>query len=171
VAITLEERYERAANSTDLRARAGREGDIEAIVAVAWNRSRVGAALMRLHSDWDGIAKRGGKLEQSFLQLKSLPEVRGNIVLWAQERRMDNPEAKVEAVLCWWLDRICKACNGTKWVQSRGRPNRPCNVCHGKGEAKIPCGDDGRDMLAYIGECTHRARASIQGRMRPRGAK
>lgn len=162
---TLDERYQSAANSKDLSTKAGREGDVDAIVAVAWNRSRVGAALMRLHSDWDGLAKRGGKLEQTFLQLKSLPEVRGNMLLWAQDRKMEDAAEKVAAILLWWLEPACKACNGTRWVVKAGQPNRTCHVCRGTGEAKIPHGTDGIAMLAYIGSCTHRARASIRGRL------
>jgi len=168
---TITERYQSAANSKDLTAKAGREGDVDAIVAVAWNRSRVGAALMRLHSDWDGLAKRGGKLEQTYLQLKALSEVRGNILLWARERRMEDAGNKVDAVLCWWLEPACQSCNGTKWIVKEHQPNRPCNVCRGTGEAKIPYGTDGIAMLAYIGSCMHRAQASIRGKMRPQGVK
>jgi hypothetical protein len=163
--MAITERFLSAANSRDLTAKAGREGDVDAIVSVAWNRSRVGAALLRLHSDWDGQAKRGGKLEQTFLSLKSLPEVRSNLLLWAQDQRMEDAAVTVAAVLCWWLDKTCKTCNGTQWVMLPNKPKKPCTGCHGTGEAKIPHGEEGRAMLAHIESCIHRARASIKGRL------
>lgn len=162
---TITERYQSAANSQDLRSKPGRDGDVEALVSVAWNRSRIGAALMRLHSDWDGLAKRGGRLEQTFLQLKALPEVRRNLMLWAHEHKMEDAADKIAAILCWWLEPACKECHGTQWVTLPNKPKKPCTGCHGTGEAKIPHGDEGRAMLAYIGSCMHRARASIKGRM------
>lgn len=165
----LTERYQRAANSKDLTTKAGREGDIDAIVAVAWNRSRTGAALLRLHSEWDGAAKRGQKLDQTFRQLKALPEVLTALAAWCTARA-PQPDAEVSrelsrAVLSWWLDNTCKVCEGTQWVTPKGMPRRPCPECRGSGHAPIPCGNDGREVLAYLEGCLHKAQASIKSRM------
>lgn len=161
------ERYVSGANSSDLSVRSeGRADDVEAIVAVAWNRSRIGAALLRLHSEWDGAARRGMKLEQAFRQLRSLGDVKTAMVTWAHQDRRAEPDELVDAVLAWWLDKTCKACNGTQWVTRPNRPKQPCTGCHGTGEAKIPHGDDGRAQLAYMESCLYRARASIRGMAR-----
>lgn len=159
------ERYVSGANSSDLTVRKdGRGDDIEAIVSVAWNRSRIGAALLRLHSEFDGAARRGLQLDQVFQQLKSLPDVRAAMLLWAKEQRKPEPGDLVAAVLAWWLDKTCKTCNGTQWVTRANRPKQPCTTCHGTGEARIPHGEAGRAQLAYMESCLYRARASIKGR-------
>lgn len=161
------ERYVSGANSSDLSVRSdGRADDVEAIVAVAWNRSRIGAALLRLSSEWDGAARRGLKLEQAFRQLRSLGDVRTAMLAWAHQDRRAQPEDLVAAVLAWWLDKTCKACSGTKWITRENKPKQPCGTCHGSGEARIPHGDDGRAQLAYMESCLYRARASIRGRVR-----
>jgi hypothetical protein len=173
MAVNLE-RYLSAGNSRDLTAKAGRHDDIDALVGVAWNRSRVGASLLRLHSDWDGSAKRGMKLEQSFLALKEMPHVLGALFLWAMEGAAQPPRREQiqdaqelsREVVIWWLDRICKTCKGTKWVTRAHKPMTPCTTCHGTGEAPIPQGQRGRAMVSYMESCLYRARASIKGRMR-----
>ncbi|RYF00882.1 MAG: hypothetical protein EOO32_05890 [Comamonadaceae bacterium] len=55
---TLEEAYASAANSSDLRCET-REGapraDTDLLIAAGWSQSRVGGALLRLHTEWDGV--------------------------------------------------------------------------------------------------------------------
>ena len=55
--LTITERYSSAINASNLRVEAGRNGQIDYIMAMAWSPSRVGSALMRLHSEWDGASK------------------------------------------------------------------------------------------------------------------
>jgi len=168
---TLDERYQSAVNSQDLTARSDGRSDVDSIVAVAWSRSHLGAALLRLHSQWDGAARRGLVPEQRFHQLKALPEVRKALLGWADARRGAEPEMEasedvVAAVLAWWLDKACKGCNGTGWVSRANRPPAPCTTCHGSKEARIPHGVHGRAAVAYMETCIYRARASIRGRLK-----
>lgn len=54
---TLEEAYASATHSSDLRCET-REGaprsDSDLLIAAGWSQSRVGGALLRLHTEWDG---------------------------------------------------------------------------------------------------------------------
>lgn len=53
----VEERYITAAVTSDLRVEADRAGAGDVMVAAGWNQSRVGMALLRLHSEWSACAK------------------------------------------------------------------------------------------------------------------
>ena len=54
---TIEESYTSATSSSDLRCET-RDGaprsDTDLLIAAGWSQSRVGAALLRLHTEWDG---------------------------------------------------------------------------------------------------------------------
>ncbi len=162
---SISERYMSGANAGDLTIHPRREGAVEAIVEVSWSRGRVGHALLRLHSQFDGAARRGLKPDQLFGQLKALPEVRSALLQWAMGERLMEGGETVDAVLAWWLDRRCTACKGTQWITAEGKQKRPCTSCHGTGEARIPRGNEGRGMVAYMENCLHRHRASVNGRM------
>lgn len=54
---SVEEAYTAASNSSSLRVMADRPGDGDFIIAAGWSPSRVGMALLRLHSEWDAAAK------------------------------------------------------------------------------------------------------------------
>lgn len=54
---TLEERYVGATHASNLRVQAERTGAADTLIAVAWSDKGLGASLMRLHSEWDGLAK------------------------------------------------------------------------------------------------------------------
>ena len=53
----VEEAYTAAGNSSDLRVEADLRGDADLIIAAGWSESRVGMALLRLHSEWDKAEK------------------------------------------------------------------------------------------------------------------
>ena len=53
----VEERYTSAANTNNLVVVADKGGPGDVIIAAGWSRSRLGAALLRLHSEWDGAQK------------------------------------------------------------------------------------------------------------------
>lgn len=53
----IEERYTSANNTSNLRVEAERPGDADLLIAAGWSRSRLGAALLRLHSEWDAAEK------------------------------------------------------------------------------------------------------------------
>jgi hypothetical protein len=56
---TIDERYTSASNTDDLtmdvQVQATQPADV--LIAAGWSRSRLGAALQRLHSEWDGAEK------------------------------------------------------------------------------------------------------------------
>lgn len=58
-APTTQERYATATQSGSLRVQADRHGDADYLIAAGWSKSRFGAALMRLHSEWDAAERRG----------------------------------------------------------------------------------------------------------------
>lgn len=167
----LTERYLSGANATDLTVTADREGAVDALASVAWSRGRVGWALLRLHSEWDGAARRGLKPEQAFGALKQLPAVRSALLGWAHARKPDRLEiltdgtALVDAFIAWFLSPTCPTCNGTMWVTRSNKPKQPCTECHGTGEARIPMGNEGRALEGYVRDCLYSHRASIRGRM------
>jgi hypothetical protein len=53
----IEERYETACNASSLKVEADKGGAADILIAGGWSDSRVGMALLRLHSEWDGAAK------------------------------------------------------------------------------------------------------------------
>lgn len=53
----VEERYTSASNTSDLSVHADCRGDSDVLIAMGWSSSRLGAALLRLHSEWDVAAK------------------------------------------------------------------------------------------------------------------
>lgn len=54
---TTEEAYASATTSSDLRVQAERRGDADILIAAGWSMSRVGSALLRLHSEYDSTAR------------------------------------------------------------------------------------------------------------------
>ena len=53
----VEEEYTSAGNTSDLRVQGDRRSDADALIAAGMNPSRVGMALLRLHSEWDKAEK------------------------------------------------------------------------------------------------------------------
>lgn len=53
----IEEAFTAASNSSDMRVEADHRGDADLIIAAGWSPSRVGMALLRLHSEWDKAEK------------------------------------------------------------------------------------------------------------------
>jgi hypothetical protein len=53
----IQEQYETAGNTSDLTVEADRRGAGDVMIAGGWSSSRVGMALLRLHSEWNAVAK------------------------------------------------------------------------------------------------------------------
>jgi len=53
----ITERYSSATHASSLVVTAERGGAGDMLIAAGWSKSRLGAALMRLHSEWDGTPK------------------------------------------------------------------------------------------------------------------
>lgn len=239
-----EERYTEATHATNLRVQAERGGSADMLIAAGWSvsASRVGAALIRLHSEWEGsekpkrrdksaienIAKtelpliaNGTKKEaytevvngkkvprtrlvsnmvldmkqanirahewymhalgERFQKLKTLPEVRLELVDWARREDMKDPEVRVSQVLSWWLDHRCPVCEGRAKEVIPGTPSlshRDCQACRGTGETRIPADynngnymRDSKKLLGYMHDCVKTAQSSIRSRLQPMKAK
>lgn len=57
--ITTEERYVSATHSSNLRCETGEDaplGDTAILIAAGWSPSRIGSAMLRLHSEYDGVS-------------------------------------------------------------------------------------------------------------------
>lgn len=237
-----EERYTQATHASNLRVQAERGGSADMLIAAGWSESRVGASLIRLHSEWEGLAKpsrRGrvaiesiakefpklqngmrkepycvmeaGKrvqktrmvpnmvpdmasahrrahewylhdLKLMFQQMKTLPEVRQQLALWARQRDIADADHRVAEILGWWLDHVCPVCDGLGKDKIPGTPSlshKDCKACHGTGETRIPAKfensgyqRESKMMLGYIHDCLKAATTSIRQQLpRMRQAK
>lgn len=215
-APTTQERYASATQSRSLRVEAGLQGDADYLIAAGWSKSRFGAALMRLHSEWDAAERRGcqiprqatrkqiaqlardiakskqskkvekehsdaarqrieagfvAELEETMRVLKMLPEVRLHLQLIAALDESHETESVCCAVLLHWLKPVCGACSGRKFQQSPRAgelSSIACRSCAGSGHGKVPGGEHGRKLLAYMEDCVSRARQGIRARLQGR---
>ncbi|SFB96401.1 hypothetical protein SAMN05216344_106112 [Polaromonas sp. OV174] len=75
---TTEEKYLSAIHSSNLRmeADAERRSNADVLVAAGWSASRVGMALLRLHSEWDAAAKPVRPTQQAIrLLAETMPRI------------------------------------------------------------------------------------------------
>jgi hypothetical protein len=153
---TVEERYVAANQSSNLRLETGEDaplGDAAVLIAAGWSASRIGAALMRLHTRID----RSG-----------LEQVHEQIMMQAQYWGIERPASVSAAVLSWWLRRVCGTCHGVRLEAIADTPSlssRPCKTCKGTGEAKLAYGHDGRRLADWLDNCKVHAAASIKKRL------
>lgn len=54
---TIEESYESATHATSLKVEADKRGSADVLIAAGWSDARLGMALMRLHSEYEGSAR------------------------------------------------------------------------------------------------------------------
>jgi hypothetical protein len=164
------EMYTSATHASNLRVEADRPGPADMIIAAGMSHSRLGAALLRLHSEYDGASKPPGKATQTdatllMVSLKSLPGVRDQLSIIAARLGMDADVAP--AVLHWSLDRTCHVCHGTKLeLANGGKTGRACKACRGSGESRLPHGEAGKKLLTCIDDALDAARFSIKRRLR-----
>lgn len=216
-APTTQERYAGATQSSSLRVEAEQHGDADYLIAAGWSKSRFGAALMRLHSEWDAAERRGcqiprqasrkqiaqlareiatadksnqvttkhsdaarKRLEQGFVAelketmrtLKTLPGVRLHLQLKVAIDLKPEVESLCGAVLLHWLKPTCARCCGRKFQLKPGSNElsvNACGGCAGAGLSRVPSGEAGRSLLAYMEDCVGIARQSIRKRIRRKG--
>lgn len=219
----VEERYAGATHASNLRMEAREDAPIGAaglLIAMGWSPSRLGAALMRLHSEWeasehpkrpaaeavrrlagtyqrdkDGLVTIDGRppvppldaakrqahdwymheLKILFGKLKTMPDVRHQLIMWAQKQGIENPEHRVAEVMGWWLDHTCPGCDGLKKERVANTPalsHRDCKVCKGTGEIRIPFEQgnisylyESKKMLKHIDVCVKTAQTSVRQRL------
>lgn len=171
---TIEESYTSATASSNLRCEAEKRTDVDVLIAAGYTPGILGAALMRLHSEWDGCAHpRGKALTETDARvlmgyIKTLPRVLSILDAWAAERQAAEPKKLAQAVIAFWLDSICPYCRGRGKEVIPGTPalGRQCKACRGTGRKKEPGGDMGRLMLTLMDDCVIRARNSMRKRLR-----
>lgn len=138
---STEERYLSATQSSNMRVEAEKHGDADVMIASGWSASRIGAALMRLHTK----ATRD-----------NLAKVHVQVALEAYRLNVANPDAVASAAIAWWLDRVCPECHGRKWDTIKDTPSLSaieCPKCHGTGEKRMPVG--ARDLTLWMDYCKH----------------
>lgn len=169
---TVEESYVSATTSSNLRCEADRRTDVDVLIAAGCTPGILGAALMRLHSEYDGTAKPAVMTATEALllmgKLKSLPRVLAAIEDWAVLRGMEQARRLAQSVVAHWLDARCQPCHGRGHEQIAGTPHlgRACKACKGTGKRKEPMGEAGRRALNMLDECVQVARASMRKRLR-----
>jgi len=170
---TFEEAYSVAANASGLRLGV-REGaaytDAEVLIAAGWSRARVGGVLLRLRSECDAVGLRNPPA-RTLPHLRTLPEVRAHLIAQAHRWRMDPAEAIATAVLAWWLQPVCAACQGRRFERAGGTArlsSRGCKPCGATGLSRVPHGEPGRRIARYIDDCVQGAQRSIAHRLRAR---
>lgn len=172
---TMEECYTSATHSQNLKCETRDDAprsDTDILIAAGLTPGILGAALMRLSSEFDGAAKPAvmSATEAILLmgKLKSLPRVLEAIEVWAAQRGMDAPKRLAQAVIAHWLAPGCTHCHGRGHEQIVGTPSlgRKCKVCNGTGKRKEPAGEAGRQALNLMDEAVHIARRSMSKRLR-----
>lgn len=150
----IEESYSTACNSSNLRVEADRGSNADILIAAGWLPSRaIGAVLLRLHTKYtrDGLEY----VHKEALDL-------------ARKGGITSAEAVTSSVLAWWLEKLCKECNGVKFKLIPGTPSlsaKHCKKCRGTGELNLPHGDAGKRMARWLDESVERARAQIRSRL------
>lgn len=173
----IEETYSGAVTSSNLRMEVREDspnGAASVLIAVGWSPSRLGAALMRLHTEYDSTSTPPGEpsaTDIALLQmgLKTLPAVHECIAHQAEVWRMERPAEVATAVIAWWLAKSCRTCHGRQYQTIPGTPalsNKVCRACGGSGEARLHYGQDGRRLANYMDDCVSRAQQSIKKRLR-----
>lgn len=174
---TVEETYQVAGNTSNLTVEADRRGAGDVLIAAGWSPSRLGMALLRMHSEWDGSSRRpkaygkaptpmtGSDLRLLANGLKSRPTVWGQLAPWLALKGIQS-EIGAEALL-HWLSPTCHACEGHGLKKVPNAPAlsaRRCNKCHGTGKKPHPEGS--AKVLVYLDDCVSRARVSLKVRLR-----
>lgn len=171
---TVEEAYTSANQSSNLRVVADKRGDADIIIAAGWSASRIGAALMRLHTEYDGASiapNETGKATVYLLQIRltTLPVVWHQIERQAALWGFGEPKLLALSVIAHWLDKNCPACTGRKFQLIPGTPSlscKHCKRCFGSGESRTPHGEAGKKLLVWMDDCVNCAQRSIKGRLR-----
>lgn len=148
---TLDEKYARAINSTDLRMVDDRAGSADLLAAFGISAS-LGALLQRLRQEYDTVAqdvRRAGNDSHTeavliYMHLKSLREAKNALaafaLVMATRRRHMISDREVIALtghtLSAWLDHRCRKCIGTGVIGGyNGKRQLACRACGGSGNA------------------------------------
>lgn len=169
---TIEESYTSAGNASDLTVKAEQRGDVDVLIAAGWTPGLLGGVLMRLHSEWDGAARKRHMDETEafllFSQLKTLRRAVDGIAAWAARKGHKEPRTLANAVLIYWLHDICQPCEGRGHEVIPGTPalGAACKRCGGSGKRKPPGGEAGKAALNMMDRDIQVARSMMRLRLR-----
>lgn len=154
------ERYTAAVVSSDLGMSSHERKHIDLILAYGLNANRMGKALLRLHSQWDGneIRVSGNTDSVERMALRDLPTVRLGMVHWMTKQGEGDPEHKAALAITTWLDRMCGRCKGSG-TRFDKRQNKllVCTACKGLKFRVKPTDGLLRDAHQYMDDCIARA--------------
>lgn len=137
------ERYTLAAQSPNMRVNPDRPTSMDYLIAAGLTRSGPGLVFMRVRSEFD---KSCGKVSMSSLESAFR-------ILNSELRYITNePPARIaQTVLAWWLDPSCPPCGSSGVVKSTEYPmGKVCLRCRGTRFKKLPYGEVGRALIAFI---------------------
>ena len=171
---SVDEAYSSACNTSNLSVKADQRNDADVLISSGMTPGLLGAALLRLHSEWDGTAKTRKLTETDarllYGSLKTLPKVIDTVGQWAARKGYRDPYELAGGAVAYWLDCVCHACNGRgrELMPNASRPTlgNICRACGGNGRRRPPAGEAGKDVLRLMDESVERARWSIKKRLR-----
>jgi len=89
--------------------------------------------------------------------LKSYTTARALLAAQLNHWGAQDAEKFAGAVLSWWLNPVCRECNGNKYevVPNTHRLSaKSCKCCFGSGKVAVPHGQMGRRLANWIERCT-----------------
>ena len=119
-----------------------------------------GAALMRLQAEYDAQAT-ATRPQSWHICLQALTD-------WCQHARIADHSRAASAVLAWWLQNTCQTCDGlgkTIITDSPVLSATDCSACRGTGHTRLPHGQDGRKIEAYINDCVQSAQHGMRKKL------
>lgn len=157
----LDENYATAVCTSNMRVHVDRKNVADVLIASGMSRSRTGAALMRLRTEYGSHSVPRSTAtatdhKLTMLKLRSLDAVLKQVIWQANKWRVDRPEAVALAVIAHYLDDICQHCEGRgkeKIKDSPATSNKNCKHCQGTGRTRLPHGEAGRMMREYLDAC------------------
>lgn len=168
---TIEEQYTSAGNADDLTVTSERRTDADVLIASGWTPGLLGGVLMRLHSEWDGAAKKRSMDETEafllFSQLKTLRRAVDGVAAWLEGKGSKEPRTIANGVLIYWLYDICQPCSGRGHELIHGTPSlgRACRKCGGSGKRPPPGGELGKAALNMMDRDIQVARSMMRLRL------
>ena len=107
------------------------------------------------------------ELSLLFSRLKTMPRVREQAILKLLDWNVPDAAHIGPSVLLYWLNPICRSCNGLKFLKTKDAPSlsaKVCKPCGGSGFARLN-GESAQRFETYLNTCLARARTSIRSNL------
>jgi hypothetical protein len=156
----IDERYQAASNTSDLRVEADHRGAGDVLIAAGWSQSRLGMALLRLHSEWTKAQPKMFSDQHVTEHAATLPPRKGKpdtkrareelqdayvAAVRTRAERIRGREAVEQQLLAWamlkGIDSEVVRPTLTHWLAPK------CPVCLGRGKRRHA------DAPVLAGEC------------------